>query len=197
MELYLIRHGLTVWNAAGKLQGNTDIELNEQGREAAGQLGRKLDNIDFDVIYSSPLIRAYETACLIRGHKNIKIIRDQRLRELSFGEKEGVCYTEWNSPESPYHYFFTEPDKYCPPPKGESLEALCQRTKDFIQSVLEKDWQKFNRVMIVAHGALNKGIMCYLEGNDKAHFWGKGLQKNCQASIFEYDGKEWKKLTDD
>ena len=92
MELYLIRHGLTVWNAAGKLQGNTDIELNEQGREAAGQLGIQLDNVSFDIIYSSPLIRAYETACLIRGNRNIPIVRDKRLRELSFGEKEGVCY---------------------------------------------------------------------------------------------------------
>lgn len=197
MELYLIRHGLTVWNAAGKLQGNADIELNEEGRELAGQLGRKLENIDFDVIYSSPLIRAYETACLIRGHRNIQIIRDQRLRELSFGEMEGVSYTQWNRPDSPYRYFFTQPDKYLPPPKGESLEELCDRTRDFIQTVLEADFQNKKRVMIVAHGALNKGLMCYLEKNDKAHFWGKGLQKNCQASIFDFDGKSWKKLTDD
>ena len=110
---------------------------------------------------------------------------------------EGAFYTDWNSPESPYRFFFTEPDKYNPPPNGESLEDLCSRTKDFIQSVLEKDWQNKKRVMVVAHGALNKGLMCYLEGNDKAHFWGKGLQKNCQASIFDFDGKSWKKLTSD
>ena len=197
MELYLIRHGQTIWNAAGKLQGCVDIELNEKGREAAGEFGKKLDDVQFDVIYSSPLIRAYETACLIRGHRNIPIIRDARLREISFGEKEGSYYADWDRPESPFHAFFTEPDKYVPPERGESIEELCERTKDFIQNVLEKDWQNRERVMIVAHGALNKGLMCYLEGNDKAHFWGKGLQKNCQASIFSYDGKIWKKLTDD
>lgn len=197
MELYLIRHGLTVWNAAGRLQGNADIELNEQGREAAAKLGNELDDTEFDVIYSSPRIRAFETSCLIRGRRNIQIIRDERLRELSFGDMEGAFYTDWNSPESPYRFFFTEPDKYNPPPNGESLEDLCSRTKDFIQSVLEKDWQNKKRVMVVAHGALNKGLMCYLEGNDKAHFWGKGLQKNCQASIFDFDGKSWKKLTSD
>jgi probable phosphoglycerate mutase len=197
MELYLIRHGLTVWNAAGRLQGNADIELNEQGREAAAKLGNELEDTEFDVIYSSPRIRAFETACLIRGRRNIQIIRDERLRELSFGDMEGAFYTDWNSPESPYRFFFTEPDKYAPPPNGESLEELCSRTKDFIQSVLEKDFEKRKRVMVVAHGALNKGLMCYLEGNDKAHFWGKGLQKNCQASIFDFDGKNWKKLTSD
>ena len=197
MELYLIRHGLTVWNAAGRLQGNVDIELNEEGRQAAAKLGNELDGTDFDVIYSSPRIRAFETACLIRGRRNIQIIRDNRLRELSFGDMEGAFYTDWNCPESPYRFFFTEPDKYNPPPNGESIEELCQRTRDFIQNVLEKDYQNRKRVMIVAHGALNKGLMSYLEKNDKAHFWGKGLQKNCQASIFDFDGKSWKKLTDD
>ena len=197
MELYLIRHGLTVWNAESKLQGSVDIELNEEGRELAGQLGRKLEETDFDVIYSSPLIRAYETACLIRGHRNIQIIRDKRLRELSFGDMEGSYYSEWNRPDSPYRYFFTQPEKYLPPPNGESLEELCGRTRDFIQTVLEADFQNKKRVMVVAHGALNKGLMCYLEKNDMAHFWGKGLQKNCQASIFDFDGKSWKKLTDD
>lgn len=197
MELYLIRHGLTVWNAAGKLQGNVDIELNEQGREAAIGLGNKLDKTSFDVIYSSPRIRAYETACLIRGRRNIQIIRDERLRELSFGDMEGVTYDQWNREDCPYHYFFTEPDKYLPPPNGESLEELCQRTRDFLQSVIEPQFDSCRRIMIVAHGALNKGLMCYLEKNDKAHFWGKGLQKNCQASIFDFDGKSWKKLTDD
>ena len=197
MELYLIRHGLTVWNEAGRLQGNADIELNELGRVAAINLGYKLDNVFFDEIYSSPRIRAFETACLIRGRRNIRIIRDDRLRELSFGDMEGSYYTDWNSPESPYRFFFTEPDKYLPPPNGESLEELFERTKDFIQNVLEKDWENKKRIMVVAHGALNKGLMSYLEGNDKAHFWGKGLQKNCQASVFDFDGKNWKKLTDD
>ena len=89
MELYIVRHGETKWNSLGLLQGNTDIELDEKGRELAGQLGTELDYTHFDCIYSSPLIRAYETACLIRGHRNIPIIRDDRIREISFGTYEG------------------------------------------------------------------------------------------------------------
>ena len=81
------------------------------------------------------------------------------------------------------------------------MEGICKRKivlqEHQIVPVIEPQFDSSKRIMIVAHGALNKGLMCYLEGNDKAHFWGKGLQKNCQASIFEYDGKEWKKLTDD
>ena len=76
MELYIVRHGETDWNKLKRFQGNIDIELNEKGRELAGLLGARLEkeNITFERIYSSPLNRAYETACLIRGHQNVKIL---------------------------------------------------------------------------------------------------------------------------
>lgn len=194
MEVYIIRHGQTVWNAAGKLQGRADIELNEIGREAAGKLGEELDKIDFDVIYSSPLIRAYETACLIRGHRNIPIIRDDRLKEISFGVKEGICYQEWIAETSAYRFFFTEPAKYQPPEEAESFQQVCGRTREFLQEVIEPLAAEKKRIMIVAHGALNKGLMCHIEGNSIANYWGEGLQKNCEAAIFDYDGQSWKRL---
>lgn len=191
MELYIIRHGETVWNKENRLQGTNDIDLNENGREKAILLGDKIDSVPFDKIYVSPLIRAYETACLIRGRRNIQIIRDNRLREISFGEMEGRCYDEVIDEKCPFNYFFTNPAKYVPPKNAESLESLCLRTKEFIVKEIEPQYNSANRIMIVAHGALNKGLMCYLENNDIAHFWGEGLQQNCQATIFSYDGKKW------
>lgn len=191
MELYIIRHGETIWNAEGRLQGRADIELNEKGREVAGRLGEQLEDIEFDCIYSSPLIRAYETACLIRGHRNIPIIRDDRLKEICFGVKEGIHYTEWLNDTSPYRFFFTEPLKYEQPEEAESFQDVCDRTKEFLKEVIEPLYGQKKRIMIVAHGALNKGLMCHIEGNDIAHYWGKGLQGNCEATIFEFDGKNW------
>ena len=58
MEIYIVRHGETVWNEKRLLQGSEDIELNSKGRELAGITGRNLENIHFDKIYSSPLIWA-------------------------------------------------------------------------------------------------------------------------------------------
>ena len=192
MELYLIRHGKTIWNAENRLQGRTDIELNEEGIAAAKELGEKLKNIHFDMIYSSPLKRAFNTAELIRGARNIEIIKDDRLREISFGIYDGAYYKDWLAPDCPYRFFFNEPEKYFPPEKGESLEECCTRTKDFIQSVIEPLAQKnIERVMIVAHGALNASICCYLENRDKKNFWGKGLQKNCEEIIYFFDGTNW------
>jgi len=191
MELYIIRHGETVWNKEQRLQGRTDIELSSYGRELAGNLGEKLDDTDFDIIFSSPLIRAYETASLIRGHRNIEIRRDKRLEEISFGVEEGTDYNTWNVPGSKYYPFFVKPEDYTPPEKGETIEELCKRTEDFVKSEIEKLYGQCDRVMIVAHGALNKSMMCYLEGHGIEDFWKGGLQKNCEATVFEYDGKSW------
>lgn len=191
MELYLIRHGQTVWNKAGKLQGRADIELNENGREAAGELGRLVEDVFFDKIFCSPLIRAYETACLIRGHRNIPIVRDSRLVEISFGDGEGDSWEKWQDPACSYSAFFNNTGSYVPPVNGETLESVMERTKDFIKTVVEPMADSAQRVMIVAHGALNAGIMCYLEGNAKDNFWGKGLQRNCQATVFDFDGQKW------
>lgn len=194
MEVYIVRHGETAWNAVKRLQGNVDIELNANGRELAGNLGRRLEEVPFDRIYSSPLIRAYETACLIRGHRNIPIIRDERLREISFGEKEGCFYTEWLAPESPHRFFFDEPGKYVAPQKGETFEDVIRRTGDFLKEMVADRLGLEQRIMIVGHGALNKGLMCHIEGNTVQNYWGGGLQKNCEADIFEFDGAVWTKV---
>jgi len=191
MELYLIRHGQTVWNKAGKLQGRADIELNENGREAAGALGRELEETFFNKIFCSPLIRAYETACLIRGHRNIPIVRDSRLVEISFGDGEGDSWEKWQDPACSYSAFFNDTAHYVPPRNGETLEQVMKRTREFVKEVVEPMNNSSKRVMIVAHGALNAALMCYLEGNTKDNFWGKGLQRNCQATVFDFDGKKW------
>lgn len=194
MELYIVRHGKTIWNAAGRLQGHADITLNEEGRLCAIALGKELASTHIDRIYTSPLSRAKETALLIRSNRDIPILSDDRLKELSFGDMEGISCDEWFDENSPYRFFFTQPDKYPIPPNGESFEEVCLRTKDFLQNVIEPLEDTCERVMIVAHGALNKALMCYIQQNDIPNFWGKGLQKNCACSIFKFENKKWETL---
>ena len=191
MELYVIRHGKTDWNAVEKLQGRADIELNASGREDAGKLGEKLEGVHFDAIYSSPLIRAYETACLIRGHRNIPIIRDARLTEISFGVREGAIYSEWLRDDESFNSFFHNPEKYNPPENGESFQSVMLRTKDFLENVIESQFGKAERFMVVAHGALNAGLTSVIEKRPIERYWGDGLLKNCEEKIYSFDGKIW------
>jgi len=197
MELYLVRHGKTDWNAQGKLQGNIDIHLNDEGKQSAIELGKKLEGIDFDRIYSSPLSRAHETAQLICGNRQIPIFTDDRLREISFGVCEGVTYEEWTAPNSLYRYFFSEDvTKYNPPEKGETIDSIMARTKQFVQEVIEPLQNECNRIMIVGHGALLAATLCYLENHGKEKFWSGGLKGNCGTVKFNFDGKNWSRISE-
>lgn len=184
MELYIVRHGETEWNKDKLLQGSTDIPLSDSGRRLAQLSGEALANTPFDRIYSSPLHRAYETACLFRGKQKVEIITDDRLRELCFGDFEGQNMSELLANQDlTFRYFFKQPHLYRAPKNGESLEHLCQRAASFMDEVILPLQNNCNRVMIVAHGALNKALMTYVKKHDLSQFWSGGLQKNCNVIL--------------
>lgn len=94
-RLELVRHGQTDWNLAGRVQGSTDIPLNDTGRRQAHEAGRRLAGTPWDLIVSSPLIRALETARIIAGEigGDDPLVVDA-LRERSFGDAEGLTGPE-------------------------------------------------------------------------------------------------------
>ena len=103
--LYIMRHGKTDWNEIHKLQGRTDIPLNEEGRKMAALAKAQCDEIEFDVCYCSPLIRARETAEFVLRDRKIPIIVDERLIEMSFGIYEGV-ENSFKDPKNPVNVIF-------------------------------------------------------------------------------------------
>ena len=193
MKLYMIRHGETDWNKEKRLQGQSDTQLNEYGIELARITGEALKDVHFDYIFSSPLKRAYKTAELIRMDRPVKIITDDRLKEICFGVNEGVS-SELITED--FHYFFDAPDKYIPAQGGETYEQLCARSQAFIDSVIVPLSLKEPKatVLITAHGALNKSIMIYLNHLEIKNMWDGVFQKNCCVNIFEINGFDFKML---
>ncbi len=188
MELYIIRHGETDWNVQKKLQGRSDTELNEYGIKLAEITSEALKDIDFDIIYSSPLKRAYTTAEIMKRDRDIPLIKDDRLIEMCFGIYEGAPASEV---PANFKNFFDDPAHYTAPPQGETYEEVVARAQDFIDNVIVPASETMKRMMIVAHGALNRGIMISLnhEGIDK--FWSGVFQRNCCVNIFEIDGNDY------
>lgn len=92
--LLLARHGETDWNAERRWQGHSDIPLNERGREQARALAAELADEPLAAIYSSDLLRAYETAKTVAEHKRMTVIVDQALRETNLGVWEGLTSAE-------------------------------------------------------------------------------------------------------
>jgi broad specificity phosphatase PhoE len=89
-EIILCRHGETDWNLQGRYQGRTDVPLNEHGREQARDLARRLARERIDVVYSSTLARAYDTAVEIARQHGVEVRRDPRLDEIDQGAWEGL-----------------------------------------------------------------------------------------------------------
>lgn len=206
MELYIVRHGKTVWNQAGLIQGSSDVELLPEGIEMARQTGIGLQDVKFDAIYSSPLSRALDTAKLIKGDRHIEIVTDKRLTEMDFGVCEGKKYIPKAEAEQIKKIgksktgtensglllegFWDSPDTYEPPEKGESFHQVCKRAADFIKYI-EFQYEDEQRILVVAHAALNQAIFTQLEGLDVKDFWKHGKQLNCAVTIAENNSGKW------
>ena len=110
MILYMIRHGETDFNRQRRIQGQSDIPLNAWGRELARRTGKGLEDVRFDLVVTSPLIRAKETAQLIVGEKSIPFIEEPRIQEIAFGEYEGLCCSKdgYNIPDKNFLAFFDD-----------------------------------------------------------------------------------------
>lgn len=192
MEIYIIRHGRTLWNKEQRLQGSADIALSESGRAPAIESSRNMRDIHFDKIFSSPLKRAYETACILRGDRTLDIITDDRIRELDFGSYEGRTMEDLNSdPACTFRYFFDKPEQYVPPADGETLEHLCERAASFMREQIEPLANSCERVLIVAHGAINKAMMTHVKKHSIADFWSGGLQRNCAVIMLDYRERQY------
>lgn len=175
--LYIMRHGKTDWNSMHKLQGRTDISLNEDGRAMALNAQEEYKNVPIDICYCSPLIRAVETAKLVLKDRNIPIVLDERLVEMSFGEYEGI-ENSFQIPNCPINILFKEPEKYIESVGGaETFAELFARTGEFLKEIIEPQLQEGKNILIVGHGAMNASIICQRKNIPIEKFWSTGLEQ--------------------
>lgn len=176
--LYIMRHGKTDWNLKHKLQGKTDIPLNEMGIEMAKEAREEYKDVHFDVCYCSPLVRARETANLVLEGREIPVIIDDRLEEMGFGIYEGT-ENVFEKPECPVRELFFSPATYKPVGGAESLEDLIKRTSEFINEVALPQVNEGKDVLIVGHGAMNSAIIGQIRNTPIEKFWAEGIE-NCR-----------------
>ena len=183
MKIYMIRHGETNWNKERKLQGRSDIALNEYGKELTYITSEAMKNIPFDIVYSSPLTRAKETAEILTKDRKLEIQTNELLVEMSFGEGEGASLPEIHAhPEMKLHNFIHNPGEYIPPAGGESFEELYERCKSFMEEFVLPAENKYDTMLIVGHGALIRGLIHYINHRPTKDFWCV-THKNCSVTI--------------
>ncbi|PPK87681.1 putative phosphoglycerate mutase [Neolewinella xylanilytica] len=139
-----IRHGITDWNVEGRVQGQTDIPLNEAGRKQAYALADRLKGEEWDLIYSSDLSRTGETAEIVAKALGLPVRTDIRLREMHCGEVEGTTPEEriarWGK------------DWKSLPLNIESSASIVDRGLSFVFYLLDN--HAGSSVLVVSHGAL-------------------------------------------
>ena len=159
-EIYLVRHGETDWNNDGRFQGHVNIPLNEKGKIQAQEAYEKLKAINFDLIYSSDLERAAETARIINAYREIPIRYDQRLRERDAGKYSGLTLSEIAKIKG----VDLTISKYVSDDILEGIEPLSQliyRVTEFIDHLMNS---KFKRCLIIGHGGSLSIIASNLTG---------------------------------
>ncbi len=154
----IIRHGETDWNSSGRLQGCEDIELNDQGKLQAASLAAYLSKQQWDVIISSPLKRAYETARIIASHLSLpEIQKMEGLRERDYGAASGLL------PDERHNRF---PDGIIP--GQEEFEHLRERAIRALDEIAEQHPGK--RIIVVSHGAFTNSILYTISGGEFGSF---------------------------
>ena len=187
MEVFVTRHGQTNWNLLGKIQGRTDIELNDTGRAQAEETGNLMKNNKIDLIITSPLKRAKETAEIINKNFNVEILEDVRLMERGFGKSEGLTKTERSElktiyPEVEYIWDYNKNVDFN---EIEKMQEFCNRIYEFLDEITEK--YKGKNILLVTHGGSFVIIKCYFTKFPLKQFIDRDSMKgigNCEFESF-------------
>ena len=137
--IYLTRHGQTLWNIEKRLQGRGNSPLTEDGIERAKELRDRIKNIHIDIIYSSPIERALNTANIIKGDKDVEVVTDDGLMEMCFGDYEGRKTDEVMQENSSWDIsLIIKGNTKLSAPNGETLEEVRNRVSITMDRIIEK-----------------------------------------------------------
>ncbi len=191
MDIYIIRHGETSWNRAKRLQGQQGADLDEEGVLLAEMTSQALADVPFDICFTSPLVRARHTAELIVGSRQIPIIEDPRIMEISFGEWEGKScdLKHMEIPLETYMAFHDDSYHYIPPIGGERIQDVIARCRSFLDDITQRQELRDKTVLVSTHGCATRALLNHVY-TDNSDFWHGGVPMNCAVNLVRVrDGK--------
>lgn len=185
IRLLITRHGQTKWNLEKRFQGSMDSSLTELGIKQAELLRDRLANERFDKIYSSHLQRAYRTAEIIKGNRNMEIIKDEGLAEMRLGNWEGLKHDDVIERYSKeYDLFWNKPHLF-EPTFGEGYDDLKERVVSSLKRIINDNDEK--NILIVTHTVVIKQIMAYFEKRPLEKLWDLPYIYPTSLSLVEID----------
>lgn len=198
MLIYIIRHGITEWNKLKKVQGAVDIPLAPQGLELARRTGEALKDVPFDVCYTSPLIRARQTAKCVLGDRKIPVIPDSRIQEINFGVLEGTQFKDKDGKilNHQMEVFFEDPAHYERPERGENISDILERTGNFWKEITTDPALLDKTVLVSSHGCAVRALLQNIY-HDEKDFWHGCVPPNCSVNLVEVKDGQARLLEED
>lgn len=193
-----MRHGETSWNRQRRLQGQVPTDLSELGIKLTEITSEQLADIPFDLCITSPLKRTKHTAQIMLRDREIPVIDDERIQEISFGIWEGLSIL----PEKKeidferFIKFHEDPFHFQPPEKGETVRQVCDRGGDFLRDITGRKELADKTILVTTHGCAMRAILNTLYDNPD-DFWQGGVAMNCAVNIVEFKDGEAKFLAKD
>ena len=184
---YLVRHGQTAWNKEEIFRGRTDVPLNETGLREAQLAGEYFREMEIHAIYSSPLLRAWETAQKIADVQRLEVRSLQGIIDMCFGEWEGQSLKDVQEKDGQRFQQWKNEPHLVKIPGGETLDEV----RDRAMAVLEKTIKSHSgkTLLFVSHRVVNKVILCSILGLDNSHFWQIGQDSTAINLIQHREGK--------
>lgn len=163
MKLYFVRHGETDWNVKKKIQGKTDIPLNENGVRQAKKLAGQLaaDKVAVGRIYHSPQLRAAQTAQIAGERLSAECVPLEGLIEMNLGVWEGSNWRVIERENSEEYRKWRDNRRYVKIPEGECYDDVVRRTLAALEYVIKQEKED---VLIVTHSAIIMALRCYIAG---------------------------------
>jgi alpha-ribazole phosphatase/probable phosphoglycerate mutase len=182
LNVYFLRHGQTPYNAENnRYCGRTDIGLTEKGIQQAKTIAGQVKDIHFAAVYSSPLQRAYHTAQIASGGR--EVIKDDRLIEADFGEWEGKTREEFiKENASLWTSWDNDPGASKAGGTGETAQEVIDRVDNFFRWTVQ--FHKEGNIMVVAHNGVNRLYLAYKLGMPLKNYR-KLVQENSTVSLFQ------------
>jgi len=183
-QIVLIRHGQTTWNKAERIRGQVDIPLDETGlAQAQATAARVLSEWRPVAVYSSPLLRAVQTAQPIADGLRQEVIKIEGFNDMNFGQWQGLSPEEvaerWPAQarawlKAPHTVTF---------PGGESLDQVRERSMAAVMQLVEK--HPGQEIALVGHTVVNRVALCAVLGLDNSNYWRIG-QNTCAINVLEW-----------
>ena len=196
--LILLRHGQSVWNAANKFTGWTDVGLSEVGEAEAAKAGEELADTQIDVVHTSELIRAQHTAEIVMEHNrassDVPTHRDFRLNERHYGDLQGLNKQDTRDKYGDEQVKIWRRSYDVPPPgeEGESLAMCAERTLPYLDEAIKPDLDAGKTVLVAAHGNSLRSIVMKIEGLSKEEVLSLEIPTGIPR-IYTYEGGDFTK----